>query len=543
MLTRLQFRVRLLCFFLFLFGTYQAHRLFKLQVVENIRWTEQAVRQRSNGLILYEQRGEIIDHSGEPLTGREHYSCLAIFPPLLSKEERNLVEEVMGGSKLSLLSPLLINNPSAELLNLYTKNRLPGLNLCSIPLRYTSKPLANHLLGYVDSTGKKGISGLEFMYQSALTGDNVVKLALIADAYHRPIPGQGLKYQEINGKQPHKNLVLTIDLNWQLVVEEIMEEMKITKGAIILLEGGTGKIRALSSRPVFDPYNPEKSMKDHNESFINRALKPYPPGSLIKMLVAAAALEEGKITPGTIFYDPGYINLGTNQYHCSLYKESGHGLITFTQALAYGCDPVFIKIVQMIGQERILAMAKHLGLGKSTELGLPGESAGYLPAGIEKNDFANLSLGEQGILVTPLQIAKVFQVVAGNGYYYPLTVVEGLQDLNGEWFERFLSPKGRKVLSSKTVVELRKMLETVVLYGTGQKARIPQGVAGQTGTINAGKIRNGEKVYYGWFAGFTPVYDPHLVGVVFLEEDSLGGERAAEIFGLLMSRCLERQKK
>ncbi len=537
-MARLQFRVRWLCFILFLFGIYQVHRLIKLQVVENKEWTRQAVKQRSNGLILYDRRGEIKDRFGKSLTDREYHTCLVAFPSLFSEEERNKIVEVIGDSKFGLLSPVIINNPDEKVLSLYTENK-PGFALCSIPLRYSSKPLANHLLGYLDPTGRKGISGLEYLYQDSLAGDHAVKLALITDAYRSPIPGLGWRYQEISGGKVHKHLVLTIDLSWQLVVEEVMEEMSIRKGAIILLETGSGKIRAMASRPVFDPYNPEKSMNDHNQPFLNRALQPYPPGPLLRMLVAAAALEEGKITPGTVFHDPGYIDLGKERYYCSHHNQGGHGVITFTQALAYGCDPVILKVAQMIGQERLIFMAKHFGLGKSTALAVLGESVGYLPSGIEKEDFPNFILGEQGILTTPLQIAGAFQIVAGNGYYYPPAVVEGIQEINGEWCEQFWPPEGRKVLSDKTVAELRKMLESVVLYGTGQKAQISQGVAGQAGRISTGKIKNGEMTYYGWFAGFTPVFAPRLVGVVFLEDDLLGGERAAEIFSLLMSRVWE----
>ncbi len=541
MLKKLKCRVKILLFFFMLCGLYHVNCLIKIQVVENMSWSTRAVNQRSDSLALYQQRGEILDCCGRLLTGREHHTCIAIFPAFLMDDEKKLIFSMTGNQHFNYqsLSPVLISNPSKDLLNLSVTNKFPGVTICTVPLRYGNKPLAHHLLGYIHPGSGQGLAGLEDVYQEFLSSDTRVKLVLMVDAHHHLIPGLEWRYQEVSRGKLQKNLVLTIDLTLQQKLEEIMEEKKITKGVILLLEVGTGKVLALASRPAFDPYHPQKSLHDPNKPLVNRALQAYPPGSLFKLVLSAVALETGTITSGTTFYDSGFIDLGGTCYYCSTAPQNGHGLLTFTQALAYSCHPVFIKVMQMVESAKILSVAKALGLGMQTSLGLPEESAGFLPSSIEAENYVVFALGEQGILVSPLQVAGALQAIASGGYYFPPQIVKGLQELNGAWYQQSPPSPGRQVLTSQTAAELRKMLETVVLYGTGTKAQNPHGAAGLTGTVRAGKVsNNGHELYYGWFAGYAPTHAPRLVGVILLEDDLVGGERAAEIFGLLMSRCL-----
>lgn len=531
----------LFCVFLGL-GLFLANCLFQIQIKENISWATQAVNQRSDSLPLYRQRGEILDRSGQLLTGREHRTYLAIFPERLMEDEKQKIMAAMGGQRLSTptLSPVIIGSPNQELLALYHHKKLQGLTLCTLPLRYGSKPLANHLLGYLHPSGGQGIGGLEYLYEDYLKSDTVVNLALTADAHQRPIPGLGWKYQEIAGEKPPYNLVLTIDFSLQQAIEALMEEAQILKGAILLSEVGTGKIIALASRPVFDPYEPQKSINAPHAPLLNRVLQAYPAGSLFNLVLAAAALEAGTVTARTTFYDPGKIELDETDYYCFPAPSDGHGLLTFAQALAYSCQPVCLEVLKALGRENVLTMGQKLGLGRLTGLGLPGEAAGYLPACTEVKDEAALILGEQEVLVTPVQIAGILQVIAENGIYYPPWVVEGLQKIGGEWHCQAAPPQGEQALSVQATAELRGILESVVLYGTGRKAQIRESAAGQTGTARRGKVDpEGRELYYEWFAGYAPAYSPRLIGVVLLEDEPHGGERAAEVFGAMMRRCLE----
>ncbi|NLW55070.1 MAG: penicillin-binding protein 2 [Firmicutes bacterium] len=535
-------RVKLLFCVFFCLGLYLVNCLLQIQVKENISWALRAVNQRSDSLPLYRQRGAILDRFGQALTGRDHRTYLAIFPERLMEEEKQQIMTAMGDQLLSgqKLSPVIISNPNQNLLALAQHRKLHGLTLCTLPLRYASKPLANHLLGYLHPSGGQGIAGLEYLYEEDLRSDTIVNLALTADAHQRPIPGLGWKYREVTGEKPPKNLVLTIDLKLQQVIEELLDEEQIVQGALLLAEVGTGKIVALASRPVFDPYEPQKSINAPHAPLLNRALQAYPAGTLFDVALAAAALEAGIVTARTTFYDSGRIEIGSTAYYCYPDPSQSHGLLTFAQAIAYSCRPVCGEVMKQLGREKVLAMGRKLGLGQVTGLGLPGEAAGYLPVSAELKDEASLLLGKQEVLVTPVQMAGLFQAIAGNGIYYPPLVVEGLQTTEADWDWRALQPQGEKVLSAQTVAELREILESVVLYGTGKKAQIRESAAGLTGTARSGKVDPaGRELYYGWFAGYAPAFHPRLVGVVLLEEEPRGGERAAEVFGEMMRRCLE----
>ena len=535
-------RVMLLFYVFFGLGLYLVNCLFQIQVKENISWALRAINQRSDSLPLYRQRGAILDRFGRALTGQDHRTYLAVFPERLTEEEKQQIMAVLGDQLFSgqKLSPVIISNPNQHLLALAQQHNLQGLTLCNLPLRYAGKPLANHLLGYLHPAGGQGIAGLEYLFEEALSSDTIVNLALTADAHQRPIPGIGWKYREINGEKPPKNLVLTIDLALQQAIEELLAEKEITKGALLLTEAGTGKILALASRPVFDPYEPQKSINAPHAPLLNRALQAYPAGTLFNLPLAAAALEVGAVTARTTFYDPGLIEAETTAYYCFPDHAQSHGVLTFAQAVAYACRPVGAEVLKRVGWEKVIAVGQKLGFDRVSGLGLPGEAAGYLPAPAELKDDAGILQGEQEVLVTPVQIAGVLQAIAGNGIYYPLRVVEGLLTVDGEWAWQAPPPRGEQVLSGETASALQEILEAVVLYGTGKKAQIRESAAGLAGSADSGKVDpEGRELSYGWFAGYAPAYQPRLVGVVFLEEEPRAGERAAEVFGEMMGRCLE----
>ncbi|NLM37250.1 MAG: hypothetical protein GX202_03890, partial [Firmicutes bacterium] len=452
---------------------------------------------------------------------RDHLAYLAVFPPLLTPEERKALAPILAAHhiKMDTGSPVVMANPDAELLRYVAEQPMAGGTLCSVPLRYGLQPIAHHLLGYVHPTTGRGIAGLEAVYDELLASDRLVKLVLMTDANRRPIPGLGWRYQEEAKRQPAGNLVLTLDCELQSKVEALLEEAGVAKGAVVLLEVGTGKVRALASRPVFNPYCPQLSLNDPDRALLNRALAAYPPGGVWRLMMAAAALEQGLARPDQVFLTA---------------TEAGTGLTTLTQAFAYDRQAVFQEVAAILESKAVLALAKAFGLGTAA-LRLPGEEAGFLS--LETAGTAAAGPGER-ITVTPLQMAAVLQVVAGNGTYYPPTVVEGWQAEDGRRspFPAEGGP-GCPVLTAATVTALRKMMEATVLYGTGQKAQIRQEAAGIDGTVLAGR-RGEQPILYSWFAGYAPAHAPRLVGVVLLEDEPGGAERAAALFAALMESCL-----
>lgn len=506
-------------FFLFC-SCYIAYRLYRIQGVENLAWAYRAVHQRSDSLALYRQRGAILDCHGNPFTGRDHRTYLAVFPLLLTTEERKEIAPLLAAHHLRMTgqAPLTIANPSAELIRFANAKERTGVTFCSIPLRYGREPLAHHVLGYLHPTTGQGLDGLEAVYDRELNSDRKIKLTVLTDALRRPIPGLGFRYQEETNVPAGKNLVLTLDYYLQRKVEAQLDQAGIAKGAVVLMEVGTGKIRALASRPVFDPYAPQQSLNAPDRPLVNRAVQAYPPGVLFQLVIAAAALESGKFQPETHFYE----------------TRSGRGLVTLTQALAYAASSVFQEVLAVLDQSALLALAEACGLGAGGRLGLPGEGTGRLPG---KNELGGsvLVTGEHGVVVTPVQMAAFLQVVAGDGWYRPPTVVEGLQNPDGSMIKP--APETpvveRPVLSGATVTALQKMLAATVLYGTGQKAQIRQGAAGAGGAIPSGYA--GERpVYHSWFAGYAPAHAPRFIGVVLLENDPGGAEQAALLFASIM---------
>ncbi len=289
--------------FFLLVGCYLAIRLYYLQVVENVAWAHQAVNQRSDGLALYRQRGAILDYQGNPLTGRDHRPYLAIFPALLTTEEQKAIRPLLAADQVwregDECSPVTIAEPSAALLRYVSERPMTGVTFCTVPLRYGIKPIAHHLLGYVHPASGKGLAGLEAVYEKDLTSGQMINLAVMTDALRRPIPGLGWRYQEETGTRPGSNLVLTLDLALQSKVEELLDAARVRKGAVVIMEVGTGKVRAMASRPVFDPYAPQQSLQDPDRPLQNRALTAYPPGPLLNLIIKAASLESQPVSAMT----------------------------------------------------------------------------------------------------------------------------------------------------------------------------------------------------------------------------------------------------
>ncbi|HEY8392917.1 MAG TPA: penicillin-binding transpeptidase domain-containing protein [Capillibacterium sp.] len=520
--TRCRRRLVMLGLFFLLGGCGLAYRLYRIQGVEHLAWAQKAVQQRSDSLALYRQRGAILDCHGQPFTGRDYRTCLAVFPELLTAEERKELTPLLAAHQLRLTgkAPLLVANPGTDLVRLAEARERSGVTFCSVPLRYGRQPLAQHLLGYLDPATGRGLAGLEAVYDRELDSGRMVKLTVLTDALRRPIPGLGFRYQEESTARAGRNLVLTLDLDLQRKVETLLDRAGVVKGAVVLMEVGTGKIRALASRPAFDPYAPEQSRNAPDRPLVNRALQAYPPGELFQLVIAAAALESGKFKPESRFDE----------------TKSGYGLLTLSQAFAYAATPVFQEVMAALDQTALLALAEACGLGEGGRLGLPGEGTGRL-SGKEEGGVAGLVSGAKGIAVTPLQMAALLQVVAGHGRYYPPAVVEGWQEPDGRMAEAAWEKPaaGRQVLAAPTVAALQKMLAATVLYGRGRPAQIRQGAAGAGGAVLSGPAGEGP-VAYSWFAGYAPVQNPRLVGVVFLEEDPGGAEKAALLFAALMER-------
>lgn len=402
--------------------------------------------------------------------------------------------------------------------------------------RYGERPLAVHLLGYVNPGDGRGASGLEEACDDLLAQGPGRAVATVVDGHQRPIPGLGVRVVRPPSDAPG-NVRLTIHRGLQAKVDEIADRT-LPKGAIVVMSPWTGEILALASRPAFDPNHPAAGLGAAGAPFINRALAAYQPGSVFKLVVLAAALEEDPEAFWQIYRDPGRLELGMLRFSC---PGQGHGEVTLADALAFSCNTTFIRLGLALGAKKLVRMAERLGFGLPVLQDLSGEHPGELPPayGQTPGDVANASIGQGGVLATPVQIARLVSAIANGGFLVTGRVMLGMEDSGGRFQPFGESHAPVRVLSQETARRMRDMMAGVVRYGTGRAAAIPAGAGGKTGTAQTGRSdERGRRLNHAWFAGFAPLKRPACVAVVFAEEGGSGAQVAAPIFNQVMAAAL-----
>lgn len=515
-------------------------QLVRIQLWLGPELQARAVRQQGQTLVLNQPRGHIYDRSMVSLTAAERQPVLVVFPTLVEDKATTARElaAFLGREREQLYSLLDKGQPFqievdrvVPALEVFAAGSFPGVFLLQKEDRYGNMALARHLIGYVQKGENKGVAGLERYYNYYLQRGQELDLVAWVDANGEVIPGLGLQ-QVCKGKAGQGDLVLTIDARLQRIVEEVMEE-RVEAGAVVVVQVQTGEILALASRPNYRQDKIEDYLDKTDACLMNRAMRNYPPGSLFKIIVLAAALEEGLAHLEEEFYCGGSIAVGEQIFRCHQYREGGHGSLTLGEAFAESCNPVFIALAQRIGSERLLNYSRRLGIGVAI-LGLQEEKEGYLADDIPYlGDLANISLGQGPVLVTPLQVAQVTQAVANGGSFIPLQLIH-----SGPVDKPDQEKRERRVLSASTAAALHEVFRGTVEAGTGTAAASPLfSCGGKTGTAETGKRDGGgELLSHAWFAGFAPLEEPLLAVVVLVEEGGNGGRVAAPVFNAILSR-------
>jgi len=487
-----------------------AVRLGGIQIFMGRMLAESAYRQRTVEIPVGPERGRILDRNGYDLTG----STVALASLDLASFQVSDVftdpEQVrLRASSSSMLVPKII--------------------------RYGETSLARHLVGYINPMDNTGVSGIEKVFDSLLSPEGSQrKLVMSADARGYVIPGLG--YSLVEGTRC-SDLVLTIDKDIQQIVEEVLDS-RIQVGAVVVMDPWTGEVLALASRPDFDQNDVLPYLNAAGSPMLNRALVGFYPGSLFKVIVATAALEEGLLHEGAQFLCTGSIEVQGLRFGC--YKPDGHGVISLSHAMAYSCNPVFIEIGQIIGAERLIEYCQAFGLGERTYMGLPGETSGDLPwhGQIVPRMLANISIGQDPLTVTPVQMAQVISALANGGVLVRARVVEEARQ-GDKLIQKMPIPASERIMSEGTAAAVRRMLSGVTRFGTGTAAYMHGQGAGKTGTAETGVVlADGNKVTYCWFAGFFPVETPRYTMVVFDERGISGSVSAAPVFAEIAERIL-----
>jgi penicillin-binding protein 2 len=321
-------------------------------------------------------------------------------------------------------------------------------------------------------------------------------------------------------------------------------------GAVVVMDPRSGDLLALVSRPAFEleafAGNLDREawlrlVRDPKHPLLNRAFQSqYAPGSVFKLVVAAAGLQEGTLTPLDRTYCDGEFHLGGWTFKD--WKEGGHGHVDLRAALVQSCNIFFYQAGLRVGPEAIARYARAFGLGEPTQVALGGEKPGLVPVPERRGprgartwqagETVNLSIGQGRLLVTPLQVARMMAAVANGGILWKPRLVQRVERADGTLvYAEDSTMTGHVDLSPAVWAFLRAAMAGVVAEGTGQAARIPGvDVAGKTGTaqsVAGSDAARGQD--HAWFVSFAPVEDPQIVVVVLVERGGRGGQVAAPI--------------
>lgn len=377
---------------------------------------------------------------------------------------------------------------------------------------YPEGSLVSPWLGY--SSLRFGRAGLERAYNLELAGESDLQavrnfLDLIMD---RPRRGA--------------DLLLTLDAGLQRVAVQALGDRR---GAVVALDPKTGAILALTSWPRYDPNRLddawEELIADEGRPLVDRALTGrYPPGSVFKLVVAAAALEEGAVTPDTRFDDEGSWLAGG--FKVSNYDDHTYGGHDFADALAKSVNTTFAKVSVGLGAASLARYASAFGMGEELPWRLGGGTGSFPdPGGMDVAHVAQAGFGQGEVLVTPLEMALITAGIANGGRIMAPYLVAEVRDYRQTVLERTEPQVWRTPISEVSAAALRDLMVGVVENGTGTAAALPGvGVAGKTGTAEVAEGRP-----HAWFVGFAPAEDPQIVVAVVLENAGTGGAVAAPV--------------
>ncbi len=430
---------------------------------------------------------------------------------------------------------------------------------------YPNDTLASTVLGFVGDDNQ-GLAGLELYYDNELTGI----AGRVVAAKNAKGTDMRFSYEKVEDAVQGNSLVLTIDSYVQYVCEKYLDiaveqEQVEERGAVIAMNVNTGAILGMAVSGDFNPNEPftlsaedqakvdqitdetEKSKKYNellNRQWRNKAVSDtYEPGSVFKIFTAAVALEENLVTPKSTFNcNHTYIVAG-RQYHCHD-KKGGHGIQTLQQSISNSCNPAFIQIGQLIGNEIFSKYFSAFNLTGKTGIDLPGEAAPYYHAERGPTELASSSFG-QTFNITPIQMISLAATSVNGGYAVTPHVVDKIIDSEKNVVESFINDNRKQVISESTSATMRTMLEYVVENGAKNGIVPGYRVGGKTGTSQkmAKILSSGDShLYIGSYVGIAPIDDPEIAVFVMLDEPKganyYGGLISAPVGSKIMSDIL-----
>jgi penicillin-binding protein 2 len=512
------FAILMLCMFLSILNIYS--------ISDGTQLAQTADRQSSYKLVVADTRGTIYDCHKVALTGAETEYSAAIAP---SVEGAAALSKILPPKTLQSVYPSLTAEKPFSM-KLPQKITVSGIDVFSLKKRYSDSQIAPHVIGYLDGSGA-GASGIEKAFNEQLTkNQGEISVTYKVDAVNRVLAGENKKISDTTYLEK-SGVVLTIDKSIQEIAEQAAKKY-LTKGAVVVTEVPSCKIRAMVSLPDYSPNNVASALKSEDSPLVNRCLSAYNVGSAFKLVSASAALEYG-LSPDTKYTCTGAINVSGSLVHC--YNSESHGTVNMGQAIAVSCNDYFVNLMQQMPQSQFLLMAQNLGFGRSFEIA-PGISStsGTLPT-LQSlkipRALANFSFGQGDLTATPLQITAMVNAIASDGSFTQPSLYEGLVDENLNDTAKAANQKSTPVISENTVKLLREFMKESIEVGTSKKGKPTNGGAGaKTSTAQTGKFINGVEVDQLWFTGFFPYENPKYVITVFSEDGPGAGTTCGPVF-------------
>jgi len=527
-----------------LVGSSLMARAVHLQVFNKDFLNRQADSRHLRTEKIIAHRGAITDRNGEPLAistpvdsvwanPKELAAAVDSVPKLadaLGLDSQLLMRRITRSMDKDFL--YLRRHLSPEHAERVLALKLPGVNVQREYRRfYPAGEVTGHLVGFtnVDDDGQEG---LELAFNHWLAGESGAKRVL-KDRLGRSIEN----VESIRPPHPGKDLRSSIDLRVQYLayraLKASIQRHRADSGSIVVLDVDSGEVLAVVNQPT---YNPNDRAQYTAERYRNRAITDiFEPGSTVKPLVIAAALESGQYQPGSMIDTaPGYLMVGPKRIE----DRRNLGRVSLTTVLSRSSNVGATKIAMSLEPDSLWRTMTKFGLGSLTSSGFPGESAGLLTHYNHWQEISQATLAYgYGLSVTPLQLAHAYAALGNDGYMRPVSLVA--VDHTNERKE------GAQILDADIALAIRQMLEEVVRPGgTGAKASVTgYRIAGKTGT--AWKFAAGgysQDKYLSIFAGLAPASDPRLAAVVIIDEPHgdlyYGSDVAAPVFAEVMTEAL-----
>jgi cell division protein FtsI/penicillin-binding protein 2 len=506
-------------------------RLAYWQTVGRPELLGRATDQVRSDLVLPAQRGVIRDRGGAILATTVQLRSLYAIPSRMTDRDKNDLRATVAAA----IAPIL--GEKADVLRaafssgaewLFVRRRLseatadriaalhlPGLGFELEPKRlYPNGAIASAVMGFVNDDGV-GQYGVEGRYDAALRGVDG-RIVVEQDPERREL---ALGLRTAVSAQDGQDLGLTIDLAIQTAAERelaaAVEREKAASGSVVVMDPRDGAILALASWPTYDPARVGTS---DPEALRDRTIAwTYEPGSTMKPITIAAALDKGVVTPTTTYDDVGYAIIGGRKLSNALGRA--YGPTTVTQVLERSANAGAVFVASKLGAPDLYTYLRAFGFGERCGVDLAAETTGSVRplAQWYPVDLGTIAFG-QGLSVTPLQLATAYAAIANGGTLYRPYVVATRRDADGE--HRTAPVAVRRVISEATAATLRTMLTLTVDAGIANGASLPRySVAGKTGTaqIPSDDGRYVDDAYISSFAGMVPATDPRMVVVVVLE--------------------------